>query len=152
MSDQPEPLHPSYNRVKDNTYVMPCKVVVKLSDPRVGLGVFAIDNIEKGEVIERCPALQLIWRSHYIGDPLINKYVWQDPCTCDVCKEHGHHLYLLLGCGSLYNHRDEPNAECDISFPKLVADIRALKDIEAGEEICIHYGSHYFGKRRKLNI
>ena len=152
MSDQPEALHHSYKRVKDNEYVLGCKLCIKVSDPRIGLGVFATEHIAKGDIIEKCPALQLGWRANYTHDPMLNRYVWQDPCKCEKCAEHGHHMYLLLGYGSLYNHSDSPNAECDIEFRRLLGNIRALADIEAGKEITINYGEHYFNNRKKYHI
>jgi hypothetical protein len=50
---------------------------------------------------------------------------------------------LMLGYGSLYNHSDDPNAEvwwgaCETFI------MESLKDIKAGEEIFIDYGSDYW--------
>lgn len=50
---------------------------------------------------------------------------------------------VILGLGSMFNHstRDQ-NVVWERDSDRLIMTYRALRDIEAGEELCISYGSH----------
>lgn len=143
---------PHYERVKDNAYATPTKITVRLSDPRLGLGVFATEDIFPNEVIERTPVIQTGWRSKYIGDPMMHRMSWSDGCTCAKCAEHGNWMYLPLGYGALYNHQENHNAQMHIDFEHLVGDIIATKFIRADSEIFISYGDRYFTNRPQLKL
>ena len=138
-----------FARVFDNTYYPPNKIEVRLSaDPTVGIGVYATVDIAKDDLIERCPMVQLDFRSRYHSDPQLSRYLYNDQgCKCDQCAIHGHHMFMVLGYGMIYNHQNEPSAQWKFDFPKLIGDVMALKDIAAGEEIFVSYGDKYFKKR-----
>lgn len=96
-----------------------------------GRGVFTAQDIPDGTSIEMCPVVffSVADRSHIDATRLYDYYfVWPDQRTC-----------LALGYGSLYNHDADPNAEVifDLASDQII--IQAIRDIEAGEEICIHY-------------
>lgn len=147
-----EAINPN-ERFENNEYIQPTKIVVKMSVPELGLGVFATSDIETGELIERCPMIQMSWRGRYHGDPQISKYLYSDMrCDCMQCKIHGHHMFMVLGYGMIYNHQDEPNTEWKFNYQALIADVTAIKPIKAGEEIFVHYGSSYFKRREKYTI
>lgn len=140
-------------RVKDNEYIQSKKIIVKFSCPEMGLGVFATEDIEQDELVERCPLLQLAWRSQYHGDPQIKKYCFPLHCSCEDCQKNSNRLFLVLGYGSLYNHQDENNCKPIFNFQDLLADFTAIKPIKKGEEIFINYGENYFsGFRDKYTI
>src|SRR5438067_13170477 len=92
---------------------------------RHGLGVFAVHDIDSGDVVERCPVL----------------VVDADEATHVSAGSLAHHLWewgdgtvaVALGYGSLYNHADDPNAECSAAGEELV--IVARRSIAAGDEI-----------------
>jgi hypothetical protein len=137
-------------RTIQNIYVQPKKIIVKMSHPDIGLGIFATEDIEKGELIERCPMIQLGWRNRYQGDPIIHKYCYtQGGCKCKDCQMHGVTSYMVLGYGMLYNHQDEPNTLWNFQFPNLIGDVVAVKDIKKDEEIFVSYGENYFSNRPK---
>lgn len=141
-----------FDRVLENTYEQPKKIVVKLSSPEMGLGVFATEDIEEGELVERCPMIQMAWKSKYLGDPQIFNYLYSNSnCPCEDCKRHGNAMYMVLGYGMIYNHKDEPNTKWDFNFKNLIGDVTAIKPIKAGEEIFVSYGQNYFKGRKKLN-
>ncbi|MDO8505901.1 MAG: SET domain-containing protein-lysine N-methyltransferase [bacterium] len=103
-----------------------------------GRGVVATEKILKDEVIEYFPLLILREKdSVFIGnkkrsDTLYHYYLLQPEFKRDT---------ILLGYGSLYNHSSDPNCEIDYpNNPKMEhAFFRAIKDIEAGEEITFNY-------------
>lgn len=95
-----------------------------------GRGVFAENNIQKGEMIERAPVLVLPdeqWQ--YINRTLLFSY----------CYSWHQETALALGFGSLYNHSYTPNAYYVKRYEEAEIDIVALRDIAAGEEILINY-------------
>lgn len=140
-----------FDRVLENTYEQPKKIVVKLSSSKIGLGVFATEDIEEGELVERCPMIQMAWKSNYLRDPQIYNYLYSNSsCQCDDCKRHGHSMFMVLGYGMLYNHKDESNAKMEFNFKNLLGDVIAKKPIKSGEEIFVNYGPIYFKNRIKL--
>lgn len=130
-------------------YLQPRKIRIDYSfNPDMGIGVFATETIEPGELIERCPMVQLAHRSRYHHDPQITRYVYTNKnCGCKDCMTHGHYMSMVLGYGMLYNHQDNPNTEWRFEWEKSFADVTCTKRIEAGEEIFVSYGNNYFKNR-----
>jgi len=125
-------------------YLPPYKIIV--GDSAVhGRGVFATSRITKGEIIERCPLIQMDYRSNYQLDPKIFGYMYaQPPCSCEDCEKHGVILHMVLGYGMLYNHQDVSNAVWKFNYSQLFADVIAITDIKIKEEIFVGYGNAYF--------
>ncbi len=95
-----------------------------------GKGVFASENIEKGEVVEVAPILILEF-SDFIDTKwnlLFEYYFWLDDF-----------VVLALGYGSLYNHSKDPNAKYEINQKNKIITFTALKDIKKDEEILFDY-------------
>lgn len=97
-----------------------------------GRGVFARAAIARGEIIERVPILLVPVDSMVGGmkNPTLLRYffVWDDD-----------HVAVTLGYGSIYNHSYTPNARYLHAKGTQTMVYRALRDIEAGEEITINY-------------
>lgn len=102
-----------------------------LSDGEFNRGVFATQDIKKGELIHSAPVIPYPNAQHkYIEKTVLDDYVY----------EYGiNHSAIVLGYGMLFNHSYEPNATYDISFEKHTFDYFAYKDIKAGEEVTINY-------------
>lgn len=125
-------------------YLSPSKIVVGDS-PVHGRGVFATSKIYKGEIIERCPLVEMEYRSKYQLDPIIFGYMYaQPPCNCEDCEKHGFVFHMVLGYGMIYNHQDKPNALWKFNYTQLLSDVIATKDINEGDEIFVSYGNCYF--------
>ena len=97
-----------------------------------GLGVYALKDFKKGEIIETCPVLTFT--------PTDRKNLEKTPLS--------HYIYpwrstrgasLSLGFGSIYNHSFEPNADWKQNFKTNSMVYRAVRDIKKGEEILINY-------------
>ena len=103
----------------------------KLSDGEFNRGVFATQNIKKGEMIHQAPVIAYPNEQHeHIEKTLLEDYAF----------EYGiHHSAILLGYGMLFNHSYTPNATYDINFDNHTFDFFAYTDITAGEEILINY-------------
>jgi uncharacterized protein len=104
---------------------------------RTGLGLFAIKPIKKGTKIVRYFGPLLDCRKKQ-DDAVENKYLFElnDRWTIDGSVRKNVARYI--------NHSCRPNAESDVKPRKRKIFIRAIRDIEAGEEINYDYGTDYF--------
>ena len=103
---------------------------------RTGLGLFATKPIKKGERIIRYfgPLLD----SRKDDDFVENKYLFalNSRWTIDGSGRKNIARYI--------NHSCKPNAESDVRPRERQVFIRAIKNIEEGEEINYDYGEEYF--------
>jgi hypothetical protein len=104
---------------------------------RTGLGLFATKPIKKGAKIVRYigPLLDSRNEKH---DAIENKYLFElnGRWTIDGSVRKNIARYI--------NHACKPNAESDVKPRKRKVVIRAIKNIEPGEEINYDYGTDYF--------
>ena len=106
-----------------------------------GRGVFASVDIKKGDVIEICPIL-ILWSkdNEHVMETLLQNYVYEYTAGTTM---------MALGYGSLYNHRNAPNAKYELveheGMPEQNSElyITAIKSIAKNEEICISYGEDF---------
>ncbi len=89
-----------------------------------GRGVFALQRINEGELIEICETLQTQYESDL------------DPWMFDSGDEITG--LIALGNGSMFNHSYEPNAYYEIAEDDRIY-FWALKAIQSGQEIFINY-------------
>lgn len=102
-----------------------------LSDGEYNRGVFATQDIKKGELLHQAPVLAYPNEQHeHIEKTLLADYAF----------EYGiGRTAILLGYGMLFNHSYTPNATYEINFDNETFDFFAYKDISAGDEILINY-------------
>jgi hypothetical protein len=102
-----------------------------------GLGLFATKPIKKGTKIIRYFG-PLLDSKKKKDDAIENKYLFElnDRWTIDGSVRKNIARYI--------NHACKPNAESDVKPRKRKVVIRAIKDIEPGEEINYDYGTDYF--------
>lgn len=118
-----------YNKVHStqNIYISQSRI------PNSGRGVFAGCKIKKGEIIERCPVIEIPEEdvANLNGSFLVTYfyYLGKD-------KEQ---LKIALGFGSIYNHTYTPNARYKGIKKENTIDFIALKDIQKDEEITVNY-------------
>jgi SET domain-containing protein len=109
----------------------------RIGRSRTGLGLFATRPIKKGTKIIRYfgPMLDCNKKK---DDAVENKYLFQinNRWTIDGSVRKNIARYI--------NHACKPNAESDVSSRKRKVVIRAIKNIEPGEEINYDYGTEYF--------
>jgi uncharacterized protein len=103
----------------------------------IGLGLFATKPIKKGTKIVRYfgPLLDCKKKK---DDAVENKYLFElnNRWTIDGSVRENIARYI--------NHACKPNAESDVRPRKRKVFIRAIKNIEPGEEINYDYGTDYF--------
>jgi hypothetical protein len=109
----------------------------RIGRSRTGLGLFATKPIKKGAKIVRYfgPLLDSRNKKH---EDIENKYLFElnGRWTIDGSVRKNVARYI--------NHACRPNAESDVSARKRKVVIRAIKNIEPGEEINYDYGTDYF--------
>ena len=94
-------------------------------------GIIAIEPINKGSVVERCPILLFPNKQeeHFMKTIMKNYYFdWNKKYCC-----------IALGYGSLINHSFHPNVEFTYNYKTKEIIFRALKPIKEGEELFINY-------------
>lgn len=103
----------------------------EISEGEFNRGVFATQDIAKGELIHVAPVVPYPNEQHeFIQQTILEDYVY----------EYGaNHTAIVLGYGMLFNHSYTPNAQYNIDFSKHVFEYYAYTDIKAGEEILINY-------------
>lgn len=108
------------------------KTITIKKTSKKGLGVFALKNFEKGEIIENAPVL--------VFSPTDRKNLEKTPMS--------HYIYpwrstrgaaIAFGYGSIYNHSYSPNADWKQNFKTQSMVYRAIKPIKSGEEITVNY-------------
>ena len=104
---------------------------------RTGLGLFATKPIKKGSKIIRYFG-PLLDSKKKKDDAIENKYLFElnDRWTIDGSVRKNIARYI--------NHACKPNAESDVKPRKRKVIIRAIKNIEPGDEINYDYGTDYF--------
>jgi hypothetical protein len=109
----------------------------RIGRSRTGLGLFATKAIKKGAKIVRYLGPLLDSRKKK-DDAIENKYLFElnGRWTIDGSVRENIARYI--------NHACKPNAESDVRPRKRKVVIRAIRNIEPGEEINYDYGTDYF--------
>lgn len=107
--------------------IVPSDLIEVKRIPKKGRGVFARCDIPAGTVIETAPVLVVSEQDMETTELAGHCFLWSKG-----------KVGLPLGCGALYNHSYDPNAEYLDRAPQTKI-YRALRDIVTGEEITINY-------------
>lgn len=98
-----------------------------------GRGMFSIEDIPKGSLIEICPVIVLPeGEVSVIHETRLHDYYFSWGIDQKKCA-------IALGYGSVYNHAKDSNAEYDLNLEEETISIVSVKKISAGEEITINY-------------
>lgn len=116
---------------------IPSNKPYRVGRSRTGLGLFATKPIKKGAKIVRYFG-PLLDSKKKKDDAIENKYLFElnNRWTIDGSVRKNIARYI--------NHACKPNAESDVKPRKRKVVIRAIKNIEPGEEINYDYGTDYF--------
>ncbi|MGJ4885606.1 MULTISPECIES: SET domain-containing protein [unclassified Bradyrhizobium] len=117
--------------------VIPQSKPYRIGRSKTGLGLFATQPIKKGTKIIRYFG-PLLDSKKADEDAIENKYLFEldKRWTIDGSIRENVARYI--------NHSCKPNAESDVKPRKKKIFIRAIKNIEPGEEINYDYGTDYF--------
>jgi SET domain-containing protein len=114
--------------------IPPKKIYISNSDIH-GLGVFALEKIYEGEIIEICPVIDMGLNkepSHILIDYRFN---WPQGLS------EWEKQVVPAGYGMLYNHSNNPNVLWRSDVVNNTFEFYAIKEINPNEEILTYYGS-----------
>lgn len=107
-------------------------IQVKRISKSKGRGVFALKDFKVGEIIEKCPVINVTPKERKHCEKTILAYYiypWRSTQSGSV----------VLGYGSIYNHSFNPNADWKQNFKEENMVYRAVRPIKKGEEITVNY-------------
>ncbi len=102
-----------------------------------GRGVFCTATLAEGETIEICPVIVIPAQEFNA----LNATALMDYSFYFNKEENT--LSLTMGFGSMYNHKQHPNAVYILDREKKQMVFTAHEQIRAHTEICINYGGEY---------
>ena len=96
-------------------------------------GVYARRDIKKGEIIERCPIIEVPKNdTSNLKESVLVTYFF-------YFGKNKEQVAIALGFGSMYNHSDKPNTTYKIKRKDKIIDFIALDDIKKNDEITFNY-------------
>jgi hypothetical protein len=110
------------------------KVYISKSEiSNAGRGVYAGRDIKKGEIIEKCPIIEVPKNdtSNLKKSVLVTYFFY--------FGKNKERIAVALGFGSIYNHSYKPNATYKIKPREKTIDFIALDDINKNDEITFNY-------------
>jgi hypothetical protein len=146
------------NKTKTIEFSVPSKFTETKSyvgrSPIQGLGCFAKQNINSGEIIEEVSAILLDTTTRSNRDWVVTKYCFTWPCDTgdSICAENGPTYVMPTGNAMIYNHSDSPNSYWIYDKAMKRIFLAALRNIEEGEEIFWYYGDGYAKTLREGNL
>ena len=115
--------------------------------PIHGYGVFAKENIKKGEILEKCHYIQF---KNKIDDNFLEyAFSWPKRDRHDI-KGKYKYATIPFGYACIYNSSvdvNTNNADWETDITNNLFIFTAVKDIPANTEILTYYGNAYWHKR-----
>jgi uncharacterized protein len=100
--------------------------------PHAGRGVFAVNDIAKGQIIEKCPVILVPAKEAVkLRETILRNYYF-------LWGNSGN-LAIGLGYSSLYNHSYTPNATYKKNIEEKTIEYTTLRTIRKDEEIVVNY-------------
>ncbi|EKG21831.1 hypothetical protein MPH_00751 [Macrophomina phaseolina MS6] len=126
---------------KDHVALRRSAHLVLVLDTPKGRGVFAAQDIPARTTIEVCPVLPLGVEEYeqYVRHTSLHHYTYNWPVvTADGKKQMAQ--AVIFGLGSMFNHARDQNVGWERDLERLLVTYQTLRDVKAGEELCISYG------------
>lgn len=126
--------------MKSIQYLHPEIIIAKTKNK--GRGVLAKKNIAANTVIEIAPVIILPRGERTLLDQtLLHDYIFEWGDARQECC-------IALGYVSLYNHAYQSNCEYAMDFKKQLITITTVKEVKAGEELCINYNGDWNNEKK----
>ena len=102
-----------------------------------GRGVFTSEDIKAGTIIEISPVIIMSSQERKLLDQTtLHDYIFEWDSDKNQCC-------MALGYIAIYNHSYASNCEYEMDFEKRLIQVKAVKDIKAGEELFINYNGDW---------
>ncbi len=130
------------NKIKSKNISLFLNSKIEVKDSELsGRGVFAKEDIKKGEILEECHHKVLEKKFNFLSRKT-QEYVFAWPMIIDE-KNTKSVSTVVFGFGSIFNHQKDNNANWILDTCRDVFTFYARKNIKKGEEICTNYGDGY---------
>jgi SET domain-containing protein len=104
-----------------------------LPSPDRGRGIFTSDFIAKGTILEVAPVILMTKADRiFLDKTLLHDYIFEWEEDAGTCC-------MALGYVPIYNHSYVSNCEYEMDFDAQIIKVKAIRDIEQGEELFINY-------------
>ncbi len=126
--------------MKTIQYLHPDIIVAKTKNK--GRGILANKNIAANTVLEIAPVIVM---------PKVDRRLLDQTLLHDYIFEWGDNkkqCCMALGYVALYNHAYQSNCEYEMNFNKQLITITTVKDVKAGEELCINYNGDWNSNKK----
>ena len=109
--------------------------------PGRGRGVFTMDALAAGTIIEVSPVIVLSREERILLDQTqLHDYIF-------IWGKQETECCVALGYLSLYNHEYRSNAEYEMDFDMRTIRVTTVQEINKGTEICINYNGNWNNAR-----
>jgi SET domain-containing protein len=126
--------------LKTIQYLHPDIIVAKTKNK--GRGVLAKKTIKAKTILEIAPVIVMPGSDRKLLDEtLLHDYIFEWGDAKQECC-------MALGYVPLYNHAYQSNCEYEMDFNKQLITIRTVKDVRAGEELCINYNGEWNNEKK----
>jgi uncharacterized protein len=107
-----------------------------------GRGVFTKQSIPVNTIIEISPVIVMSSEERKLLDQtLLHDYIFEWGADSKQCC-------MALGYVPVYNHSYESNCEYEMDFGNQVIKIKAVRNIEPGEELFINYNGDWNNSKK----
>jgi SET domain-containing protein len=111
--------------------------LVILPSENRGRGVFTMEAIGKGEIIEIAPVVVMNEADRpYLDKTLLHDYIFEWPGDDRKCC-------MALGYVPIYNHAYEANCEYEMDRENHLMTIKTVRAIAKGEELFLNYNGEW---------
>lgn len=108
----------------------------------MGNGVFTSEPIKANTIVEVSPVIVMKQAERKLLDQtLLHDYIFEWGTRKKQCC-------MAMGYVPLYNHSFNSNCEYEMEFDKEIISVRAVRNIEKGEELFINYNGTHNDKKR----
>jgi len=119
--------------------------VIYTKRPNGEYTVYSKTQFAKGEIIEIAPIIFVGSETKNIGN--LNNYIFE----IEKPGKNSGMWGVVLGYGSLYKHSNKPNVEYIYNKSNKQMYFKAIKTIQAHQELTINYGKEYWNERTNFN-
>ena len=103
----------------------------------MGNGIFTSEPIKANTIVEVSPVIVMKHTERKLLDQtLLHDYIFE-------WGERKKQCCMAMGYVPLYNHSYDSNCEYEMEFDKEIIAVRAVRNIEKGEELFINYNGTY---------
>lgn len=120
--------------------ILPCLTFAP--SPGRGRGVYTSEPIASGTIVEVAPVVVMEAEDRqHLDQTLLHDYIFEWGHDRQRCA-------MALGLVPLYNHAAPSNCEYEMDYDAQVITVKAMRDIDAGEELFINYNGDFDDMRK----